>query len=78
MHVCRLTGLVRIEKSTVRPPSQNGRHAASPAFHTQSKTLHTGKLSCFLPGISTVLLRSMASARAMRGRVALGMITSSI
>ena len=39
---------------------------------------HTGKLSCFLPAISTVLPRSIASARAMRGRVARGMITSSI
>ncbi len=40
--------------------------------------LYTGKLSCFRPGISTCLLRSMASARAMRWRVACGMITSSI
>jgi hypothetical protein len=39
---------------------------------------YTGKLSCFLPGISTVLPRSIARARAMRERVALGMMTSSI
>jgi len=39
---------------------------------------HTGKLSCLRPGISTVFPRSIASARAMRGRVACGMITSSI
>ena len=39
---------------------------------------YTGKLSCFRPGISTCLLRSMASARASRRRVACGMITSSI
>jgi hypothetical protein len=39
---------------------------------------HTGKLSCLRPGISTVLPRSIAKARARRGRVALGMITSSI
>ena len=39
---------------------------------------HRGKLSCFLPGISTRLPRSMASALAIRGRVARGMITSSI
>src|SRR5262245_15726947 len=30
---------------------------------------HTGKLSCFRAGISTCLLRSIASARAMRRRV---------
>jgi hypothetical protein len=35
---------------------------------------HTGKLSCFLVGISTVLPRSMASARAMRGRVVCGVL----
>ena len=34
--------------------------------------------ACFRGGISTVLPRSIASARAMRGRVACGMITSSI
>jgi hypothetical protein len=39
---------------------------------------YTGKLSCLRPGISTVFPRSIASARAMRGRVAWGMITSSI
>ena len=48
-------------------------------FPRQSNDLlHTGKLSCFRPGISTVFPRSIASARAMRGRVACGMITSSI
>ena len=39
---------------------------------------HTGKLSCLRGGSSTVLPRSIAKARAMRGRVACGMITSSI
>ncbi len=39
---------------------------------------HTGKLSCFLAGISTFLPRSIASARAMRFRVECGMITSSM
>ena len=39
---------------------------------------HTGKLSCFLAGISTCLFFSIASARAMRRRVECGMITSSI
>jgi hypothetical protein len=39
---------------------------------------HTGKLSCLRPGISTVLPRSIAKARAIRGRVADGMMTSSI
>src|SRR5689334_25005355 len=39
---------------------------------------HTGKLSCLRGGSSTVLPRSIARARAMRGRVACGMITSSI
>jgi len=39
---------------------------------------HTGKLSCLRPGISTVFPRSIARARAMRGRVAWGMITSSM
>jgi hypothetical protein len=47
---------------------------------TPSPTLrnHTGKLSCLRGGSSTVLPRSVAKARAMRGRVACGMITSSI
>ena len=39
---------------------------------------HTGKLSCFLAGISTFFPRSIAKARAMRLRVECGMITSSI
>ncbi len=39
---------------------------------------HTGKLSCFLAGISTFFSRSMASPRAMRRRVECGLITSSI
>ncbi len=39
---------------------------------------HTGKLSCFLCGISTSLCFSIASARAKRRRVECGMITSSI
>ena len=51
----------------------------SPAMTPRISFLaHTGKLSCLRPGISTVLPRSIASARAMRGRVACGMITSSI
>jgi hypothetical protein len=44
----------------------------------QPPTDYTGKLSCLRGGSSTVLPRSIASARAMRGRVACGMITSSI
>ena len=39
---------------------------------------HTGKLSCFLAGISTCLFFSIASARARRRRVECGMMTSSI
>lgn len=39
---------------------------------------YTGKLSCFLAGISTFLPLSIPSARASRLRVARGMITSSI
>ena len=39
---------------------------------------YTGKLSCFLAGISTCLFFSIASARASRRRVECGMITSSI
>ena len=39
---------------------------------------HTGRLSCLRGGSSTVLPRSIARARTMRGRVACGMITSSI
>jgi hypothetical protein len=39
---------------------------------------HSGRLSCFLSGISTRLPRSIASALAMRPRVARGMITSSM
>jgi len=35
---------------------------------------HIGKLSCFRPGISTCLLRSIASALAIRRRVECGMI----
>jgi len=42
------------------------------------KRIHTGKLSCFLAGISTFFPRSIASARALRLRVECGMITSSI
>ena len=38
----------------------------------------SGKLSCFLAGISTCLFFSIAKARAMRLRVECGMITSSI
>ena len=37
---------------------------------------YTGKLSCLRPGISTVLPRSMARARAMRGRVVCGILAS--
>ncbi len=39
---------------------------------------YTGRLSCFRFGTSTCLFFSMASARAMRLRVACGMMTSSI
>jgi hypothetical protein len=39
---------------------------------------YTGKLSCFRPGISTHLPRSIASARATRALVVRGMITSSM
>src|SRR5262249_618075 len=39
---------------------------------------YSGRLSCFRAGIATCLVRSMASARQMRARVARGMITSSI
>ena len=39
---------------------------------------HTGKLSCFLAGISTFFPRSIAKARAMRLRVECGMTTSSL
>jgi hypothetical protein len=39
---------------------------------------YNGKLSCLRPGSSTVFPRSIASARATRRRVVLGMITSSI
>jgi 2-polyprenyl-6-methoxyphenol hydroxylase-like FAD-dependent oxidoreductase len=42
------------------------------------KAAHTGKLSCFLFGISTCLPFNIASARAIRRRVECGMITSSI
>src|SRR5262249_58074164 len=38
----------------------------------------SGRLSCFLVGISTRFPRSIASALTMRERVARGMITSSI
>src|SRR6266581_6956937 len=47
-------------------------------WYLRGHSPHSGKLSCRLAGISTVLWRSMASARAMRRRVACGMITSSI
>ena len=57
--------------------SRLGREKGFFHFHPLSE-IHTGKLSCFRPGISTVLPRSIASARAMRERVACGMITSSI
>ena len=49
-----------------------------PLYIRSFKSRYTGKLSCFLAGISTVLPRSIASARAMRERVACGMMTSSI
>ena len=39
---------------------------------------YSGMLSCFFSGISSVLVRSMDSARAIRRRVKCGMITSSI
>jgi hypothetical protein len=39
---------------------------------------YSGMLSCFFSGISSVLVRSMESARAIRRRVKCGMITSSI
>jgi hypothetical protein len=39
---------------------------------------YTGKLSCFRFGISTCFPRNIASARAIRLRVARGMITSSM
>jgi hypothetical protein len=45
---------------------------------TRETLFYSGKLSCFLAGISTRFSRSMASARATRARVALGMITSSM
>ena len=41
-------------------------------------SFHSGRLSCLRAGISTRLLPSMASARAMRARVACGIITSSM
>jgi hypothetical protein len=54
----------------------NTPHPPSPRKGTAK--IHSGKLSCFLPGISTVFPRSIASALAIRGRVTCGMITSSI
>src|ERR1700733_313441 len=57
------------------PDAKRGIRGTSALEH-EPRT-HTGKLSCFLPGISTVLPRSIAKARAMRGRVVLGIITSS-
>jgi hypothetical protein len=47
-------------------------------IYRNSDRIYTGKLSCFRPGIFTVFPRSIASARAMRGRVACGVITLSI
>lgn len=85
---CRVSS--RSKMSTINPVAhaQAQTRAAAPSPGAQGRAdlspqagrgePHTGKLSCFLPGISTVLPRSMASARAMRGRVACGMITSSI
>ena len=58
------------------PISSKGKERRTPVG--LAPTPHTGKLSCFLPGISTVFPHSIASARAMRGRVACGMITSPI
>lgn len=49
-----------------------------PSLSRGRMKIHTGKLSCFRGGSSTVLVRSMASARAMRERVIDGMMTSSI
>ena len=62
----------------VQANEANCSHRHSKPFAHSMLHAHTGKLSCLRPGISTVLPRSMASARAMRGRVACGMMTSSI
>ena len=61
-----------------RGRSEQSRDDDERACPTRSRHRYTGKLSCLRPGISTVFPRSIASARAMRGRVACGMMTSSI
>jgi DNA-binding transcriptional MerR regulator len=43
-----------------------------------ARASHSGMLSCFFQGFSSFLLRSIASTRESRLRVACGMITSSI
>ena len=58
-----------------RYPSHESKH---PAAFAETPSPHNGMLSCFFQGVSTSLVRSMASARATRRRVECGMITSSI
>ena len=45
---------------------------ATGAGNIPTRSHYTGRLSCLRGGTSTVLPRSMASARAMRGRIPLG------
>jgi len=86
MDVRGFAALIRIEETAIRSPTQNCRHAphplatltTSPRKRGEVKTPHTGKLSCFLFGISTVFPFNIASARAILRLVECGMITSSI
>ena len=56
----------------------NDDEAMMGSLRSTHPTRYTGKLSCFRPGSSTRLPRSIDSARAMRARVCRGRITSSI
>jgi hypothetical protein len=78
--VAVMAGLVPAIHVFDRVPNKTWMPGTRPGMTTwcEPNVLYTGKLSCFRPGISTVLPRSIASARAIRGRVACGMITSSI
>jgi hypothetical protein len=75
-----MAGLVPAIHVFDRAPSKTWMPGTRPGMTTwcELNVPYTGKLSCFLPGISTVFPRSIARARAMRGRVACGMITSSM
>src|SRR5580704_13065343 len=79
MNMRRLVTFVGIEERAIGTPAKNRWHVfplIRAALGSIRITLpqqcfrYTGKLSCLRPGISTVLPRRSASARARRGRVA--------